>query len=65
LDEESGKGYACDHKYTLTRKFLAKQKLPVDDMIRWLGENGAGCDCEVIFNVEQQWGVRAGFVPKE
>ena len=65
LDGESGKGYQCDHKFTLTRQFLAKRKLPEKDMLRWLGENGAGCDCEVIFNVEQQWGERVGFEPKE
>jgi hypothetical protein len=65
LSKESGKGYGCDHKFTLTRQFLAKRELPVEDMIRWLGENGAGCDCEVMFNVEQQWGERVGFEPKE
>src|SRR5262245_37733001 len=37
LDAESGSGYQCDHKYTLTRRFLAKRKLPVEDMVRWLG----------------------------
>lgn len=65
LDGESGKGYECDHTFTLTRQFLAKHKLPEEDMLRWLGENGGGCDCEVIFNVEQQWGESVGFEPKE
>jgi hypothetical protein len=65
LDEKSGRGYECDHKFTLTRQFLVERRLPVEDMISWLGENGAGCDCEVMFNVEQQWGARVGFDPKE
>lgn len=65
LDVESGNGHECDHEFTLTRQFLAEHRLPEEDMLRWLGENGAGCDCEVIFNVEQQWGERVGFEPKE
>ena len=65
LDEESGNGYECDHGFTLTRRFLAERRLPVEDVLRWLGENGAGCDCEVIFNVEQQWGAHVGFEPEE
>jgi len=64
LDEVSGKGYECDHQFTLTRRFLEEQRMPTAASLRWLGEHGAGCDCEVIFNVEQQWGNRVGFEPR-
>ena len=30
-----------------------------------LGENGAGCDCEVIFNVAEKWGEIVGFDPPD
>lgn len=65
LDQQSGDGYQCDHAFTLARQLLAIRKLPAESMIRWLGGNGAGCDCEVVFNVEPKWGERVGFVPKE
>jgi hypothetical protein len=65
LDEVSATGYECDHTFALPRRFLTERDLPVDTMVQWLGENGAGCDCEVMFNVEQQWGERVGFVAKE
>jgi hypothetical protein len=34
-------------------------------MLKWLGENGAGCDCEIMFNVAQQWEEKVGYVPEE
>jgi hypothetical protein len=55
LDRASGEGYECDHKFTLTRQFLQERGLPIEAMLQWLGENGAGCDCEIMFNVAQQW----------
>jgi len=55
LNDTSGTGYECDHKFTLTTDFLQKRGLPVEPMIKWLGESGAGCDCEIIFNVEEDW----------
>ncbi len=63
LDRTSATGYECDHRFTLTRAFLAGRGLAVEPMIAWLGENGAGCDCEVMFNVAQEWEDRVGYVP--
>jgi len=34
-------------------------------MVTWLGENGAGCDCEVMFNTAAQWGEVVGYKPME
>ena len=43
-----------------TTAFLTQNRLPVDTTIAWLHENGAGCDCEVIFNTDAEWGEWAG-----
>ncbi|MBP8302328.1 MAG: DUF2695 domain-containing protein [Planctomycetes bacterium] len=52
-------------RFTFTRGFLQRHGLPVAETLQWLGEHGAGCDCEVIFNVESQWGERVGFQPRD
>lgn len=53
LDNELGK-YECDKKLTLTRKFFSYNAIINDDeILTWLHENGGGCDCEVLANVEQ------------
>lgn len=65
LNEVSGGGYECDHRFTQTTRFLTERGLPVDAMLAWLGENGAGCDCEVVFNVEEKWGESVGYQPPD
>jgi len=65
LDRTAMTGYECDHTYTLTKDFLQKRSLPVEPMLKWLGENGAGCDCEVIMNVAGQWEDIVGYVPPD
>ena len=37
--------------YTLTRDFLQNRKLAVEPMLKWLRENLARCDWEIIYNV--------------
>jgi hypothetical protein len=29
--------------------------------VQWLCAHGGFCDCEVVFNVEQEWGERVGY----
>ena len=65
LNDTSATGYQCDHRYTLAERFLRERGLPVEPMITWLGANGAGCDCEIIFNTAAVWGERAGFNPPD
>jgi hypothetical protein len=50
----------CTHTFKLTTAFLRSRGLPLDRTIDWLQHNGAGCDCEVIFNTDAQWGEWAG-----
>lgn len=49
--EENG----CQHDFTLTLSFLEDNNCDVDTVIEWLLENGAGCDCEVLFNIEENF----------
>ena len=65
LNDTSAMGYQCDHRYTLAERFLRERGLPVEPMITWLGYNGAGCDCEIIFNTATLWGDKVGFHPAD
>jgi hypothetical protein len=65
LDKRSGAGYACDHSFALTRSFLSAAEVALEPALEWLGRNGAGCDCEVSFNVTQQWGEVVGYDPPD
>ena len=62
LERTSMTGYECDHTFSLTREFLRRSGLTVEVMLEWLGENGAGCDCEIMFNTCPQWEEAVGYV---
>lgn len=53
----------CTHTFKETESFLNERGLPKDKIIPWLQRNGAGCDCEVIFNTDAEWGEVVGRVP--
>ena len=61
LDRTSMTGYQCDHTFALTEVFLRERGLPVEAMIGWLGDNGAGCDCEVMMNTAAEWEEIVGY----
>jgi hypothetical protein len=43
----------CDNNLAMTSTFLKSNDITdIDKIIDWLNENGAGCDCEVLGNVE-------------
>jgi hypothetical protein len=65
LDSVSSTGYECDHTFAHTEAFLRERGLPVDVMLEWLGENGAGCDCEVMLNTAAQWEGIVGYDPRD
>ncbi len=44
----------CDDTLKYTLDFIEENKLPTDDLIKWLETNGGYCDCEVLANVEEQ-----------
>ncbi len=52
LNEQSEEN-ECHHTFDMTIGFLTNNNCPIDDVLAWLGEHGAGCDCEVIYNVEE------------
>jgi hypothetical protein len=63
LNDTSATGHECDHRFTLVERFLRDRNLPIPPMLAWLGRNGAGCDCEAVFNTGAQWEERVGYVP--
>lgn len=65
LDRASGRGHQCDHQFTLTTEFLSQRQLDAEAVLEWLGEHGAGCDCEIMFNVAPQWEETVGYTPPD
>jgi Protein of unknown function (DUF2695) len=55
----------CTHTFKETAAFLKSRKLPVQATVEWPQSNGAGCDCEVIFNTDAEWGEWAGRLPPD
>jgi len=45
----------CNHDFSLTKEFLKDKNIDIEQVLEFLEENGAGCDCEVIFNVEEKF----------
>lgn len=58
-------GAPCTHTFKETQEFLSNAGLPVAKTIEWLRHNGAGCDCEVIFNTDAEWGEHVGRIPHD
>ncbi len=52
LDELS-EDHECQDDFTMTAAFLKAHGVPAEQVLEWLRENGAGCDCEVLLNVEE------------
>jgi hypothetical protein len=46
----------CDHTLVHTREFLAERTLDETRVLPWLAQYGGYCDCEVLANVENEWG---------
>jgi Protein of unknown function (DUF2695) len=45
---------ACDHTLSISRAWCIENGADVDRVLGWLCDNGGGCDCEVIFNVDSR-----------
>ncbi len=46
----------CDHSLQHTQAYLKSQNLASEKVVPWLQEHGGFCDCEVLANVEEEWG---------
>lgn len=55
--------YGCDNTLKFTIEFLSHQQLSEDTIIGWLIDEGGGCDCEIMCNVEETWGEVVGYSP--
>ena len=53
-------GVECDHTLRETVEFLQSRGLDVEKAVAWLREYGGFCDCEVIYNVDEKFGVIVG-----
>ncbi len=42
----------CNNNLEMTEEFLKQCNIPIEEVEDWLIENGGGCDCEVLANVE-------------
>jgi Protein of unknown function (DUF2695) len=42
----------CDHSHKQTAEFCQMNGLNVGVVVSWAVENGGGCDCEVLANLE-------------
>ncbi len=54
LDKQLGE-QGCQDDLRLTRAFLEENSCDVDAVLQWLEDNGAGCDCEVLANIEEKF----------
>lgn len=45
----------CDNTLRFTEEWLEANNLSRDPVVNWLESNGGFCDCEVIFNVREEW----------
>ncbi len=52
LDEQSEER-ECQGDFAMTETFLKAHDVPAEPVLEWLRGNGAGCDCEVLLNVEE------------
>ena len=55
LDERLEEQDGCAHSLSLTRSFLETKSVDVDRILDWIVDNGGGCDCEVLYNVEERF----------
>ncbi len=44
----------CKHKHDHSRRILSEMLMDVDESIEYFIANGGYCDCEVLFNVNQE-----------
>ena len=62
FEERNGEAEClCDHTLRHTRAFLRARSLAEELIVKWLGEYGGYCDCEVTSNVGESWGECVGY----
>ena len=54
----------CTHRMDEAYCFLNQNGLEIEQTLKWLNANGAGCDCEIIFNTAMRYGEEVGFEPE-
>ena len=54
LDEQL-EFHGCNHTSKIKTEYLSSQNLNSEKILTWLKEQGGGCDCEILANVEENW----------
>jgi hypothetical protein len=54
--DPSSTTWNCDGELTKTTQWLRAHGLPVEESLDYLGGQGAGCDCEVLWNAGEAAG---------
>lgn len=56
-----GSAPECNHTLRGAIEFIESRNLDLEVIIKWLGEHGGFCDCEVIYNVYDDVGDIVGW----
>jgi hypothetical protein len=51
----------CGHTFSDTRSFAEQHRIDITRLVPWLQEHGAHCDCEVVYNVYDEFGELVGW----
>ena len=46
----------CDPSFRYTESFLAARDIESSPALKWICAFGATCDCEILQNIELEWG---------
>jgi hypothetical protein len=56
-----GSAIPCNHSLHLTSEYLRGRGIEPDNVVPWLHQHGGYCDCEVLSNVADQFGLITGY----
>ena len=45
----------CQDDFRFTEGFLKAHDCDIDEILEWLEDHGAGCDCEILANIEEEF----------
>ena len=51
----------CDHTFSGTQLFAVQHSIDVAQLLPWLKDHGAHCDCEIVYNIYDEFGELMGW----
>lgn len=58
----NNQGTDCSHEFINVKRWASLNQIDNKRLIQWLNDNGAFCDCEVLYNFDEVWYVKP-YVP--